>query len=528
MRNFEQPGRSEAMSTKTMVATSHGLATSAALDILRQGGNAIDAAIAAAAMLAVVEPTQTGIGGDCFALFKKIGEPVCALNGSGWAPKAANVDYYRRKQISEIDPSTPDAVTVPGAVAAWERLSKDHGRLSFAKLLEPAIKAAEFGYPVTERLAYDWHRNSWKRDRCPHFAEVFFPGGVAPALGAIHRQPKLAKTLHSIAQDGSAVFYEGLIAEDLLKSLNARGGLHTSEDFSEYQPEYVDPIYASYRGYEVWECPPSGQGVIALAILKILEQFNIGEMDPLGVERLHIQAEASRLAYAERDLFLCDPKFGSCPVELLLSTERAKELASRIMLDRRMDDITPQPHSAHNDTVYISVVDEEGFAVSLINSIFDDFGSAVLTPKSGILLHNRGSSFVIDESHPNRIEGRKRPMHTIIPALVTQNGEVVMSFGVTGAHFQPMGQVQIFTNIVDYGMSVQEAIDHPRMFARHDSFELEGGYSEKTLQGLRLLGHNALHATAPLGTAQAVWIDKDTGVRRGGADPRRDGVALGY
>ncbi|MFA7892214.1 gamma-glutamyltransferase [Pseudomonas putida] len=527
MRNFEQPGRSEAMSTRTMVATSHGLATSAALEILRQGGNAVDAAITAAAMLAVVEPTQTGIGGDCFALLKKNGEPVKALNGSGWAPKAATVAHYRGKKITEIDPYSADAVTVPGAVAAWERLSRDHGRLPFSKLLEPAIQAAEFGYPVTERLAYDWHRNAWKRNRCANFAEVFFPNGVAPACGAIHRQPLLAKTLKSIAQDGAAVFYKGWVAEDLLSSLQSRGGLHSAEDFSEYQPEYVDPISASYRDYDIWECPPSGQGIIALAMLKILEQFNLGDLAPLGAERLHLQAEASRMAYAERDLFLCDPQFASCPVEHLLSNERAQALASRIKLDRRMTDITPLPHAAHNDTVYISVVDEEGFAVSLINSIFDDFGSGVLTSQSGVLLHNRGSSFVIDESHHNRIEGRKRPMHTIIPAMVTREGEMVLSFGVTGAHFQPIGQVQVLTNLIDYGMGVQEAIDHPRMFARENTFELEGRYPEQTLQKLRMLGHDARRAAAPLGTAQAIWVEGN-GVRRGGADPRRDGVALGF
>lgn len=528
MRNFQKPGRSEVMSTNAMVATSHGLATAAAIEILHAGGNAFDAAIAAAAMLAVVEPTQTGIGGDCFVLFKRKGQPVQALNGAGWAPEGASIEHFQRKGVTQIDSFSADAITVPGAVAAWHKLSQDQGKLSFSHLLQPAIRSAENGYPVTERLARDWLVRKNHFLHCNHFLDTFYPDGESPEPGDLHKQPRLAKALQSIAEEGSDAFYKGWIAQDILETVQAFGGVHKASDFSDFSPEYETPISINYRGYQLWECPPSGQGIIALAMAKILEKYNLSELDPLGTQRLHLQAEASRVAYAERDLFLCDPKHHPVPVEHLLSDERAEKWASRIKLESRIDKLDSLPHTAHADTVYLSVVDEEGTAVSFINSIFDDFGSAILTPKSGIILHNRGSGFTLQEGHPNCIAGRKKPMHTIIPALLTHGDDVVMSFGVTGAHYQPMGQVQILTNIIDYGMGIQEAIDFPRFFAREDSFEVECTVPEETIQGLRALGHTVSLAKNPLGTAQAIWIDKDSGVLRAGADSRRDGCALGY
>ncbi|MDM9590481.1 gamma-glutamyltransferase [Pseudomonas asiatica] len=528
MRNFQQPGRSEVMSTRAMVSTSHGLATSAALEILQAGGNAFDAAIAGAAMLAVVEPTQTGIGGDCFALFKRKGQPVQALNGAGWAPAGATLQYFKQRGVPQIDPYSADAITVPGGIAAWYKLSQDHGKLSFKQLLQPAILAAESGYPVTERLARDWLRRKGQLLHCRYFNETFYPNGEAPNPGEIHKQPLLAKALRSIAEEGADVFYKGWIAKDIVETMKTLGGTHNASDFEEYCPEYVKPIQVSYRGYQLWECPPSGQGIVALAMAKILERYNLCELDPLGPERLHLHAEASRIAYAERDLFLCDPTHHPMPLDYLLSDERASDLASRIKIDSRIEDLDVLPHTRHADTIYLSVVDEEGTAVSFINSIFDDFGSAILTSQSGIILHNRGSGFTLQEGHPNCIAGRKKPLHTIIPALLTKNDEVVMSFGVTGAHFQPMGQVQILTNVVDYGMGIQEAIDAPRFFAFEDSFEVEESIPEETVLALRKLGHEVRRAQNPLGTAQAIWIDHRTGVLRAGADSRRDGCALGY
>lgn len=528
MRNFQQPGRSEVMSTRAMVATSHGLATSAALEILHAGGNAFDAAIAAAAMLAVVEPTQTGIGGDCFVIFKRKGQSVQAMNGAGWAPADLSAEYLKQKNISEIDPYSAHAVTVPGAIAAWHKLSVDQGNLHFARLLQPAINAAEKGYPVTERLARDWRLRQGQFQHCKHFSHTFYPNGNAPKPGDLHKQPMLAKALRSIGKEGADVFYKGWIAQDILETLQAIGGVHKASDFAEFSPEYVTPITASYRGYQLWECPPSGQGIVALAMAKILEKYNLSELDPLGPERLHLQAEVSRIAYAERDLFLCDPDHHPVPVEHLLSDERATMLAGKIKLDARVTDLEKLLHTRHADTVYISIVDEEGNAVSFINSIFDDFGSAILTPKSGIILHNRGSGFTLQHDHPNRLAGRKKPLHTIIPALLTKDDEVVMSYGVTGAHYQAMGQIQVLTNIVDYGMGVQEAIDFPRFFARNNTFEVEETIPQKTVQALKALGHDVTVSKNPMGTAQAIWIDQNSGVLHAGADPRRDGCALGY
>ncbi|WP_462401523.1 gamma-glutamyltransferase [Pseudomonas sp. Marseille-QA0332] len=528
MRNFQQPGRSEVMSTRAMAATSHSLATSAALEILQIGGNAFDAAIAAAAMLAVVEPTQTGIGGDCFVIFKRKGQPVRALNGAGWAPEGASAESLKQKNISEIDPYTAHAVTVPGAVAAWHKLSVDEGNLSFARLLQPAIHAAEKGYPVTERLARDWLLRKGQFTHCKNFSDAFYRNGDAPEPGDLHKQPMLAKALHSIGEEGADVFYKGWIAQDILETLQAIGGVHKPSDFADFAPEYVTPITASYRGYQLWECPPSGQGIVALAMAKILEKYNLSELDPLGPERLHLQAEVSRIAYAERDLFLCDPDHHPVPVEHLLSEERASMLAAKIKLDARLSDLDELLHTRHADTVYISIVDEEGNAVSFINSIFDDFGSAILAPKSGIILQNRGSGFTLQDGHPNRLAGRKKPLHTIIPALLTKDDEVVMSYGVTGAHYQAMGQIHVLTNIVDYGMGIQEAIDFPRFFARDNTFEVEETVPDQTVQALKALGHNVTVAQNPMGTAQAIWIDHNTGVLRAGADPRRDSCALGY
>ncbi|GLO51357.1 gamma-glutamyltranspeptidase [Pseudomonas putida] len=528
MRNFQQPGRSEVMSTGAMVSTSHGLATATALDVLRSGGNAFDAAIAAAAMLAVVEPTQTGIGGDCFVLFKRKGQPVQALNGAGWAPKAASLESFQQRNLAHIDPYSADSITIPGAVGAWEKLSQDQGNLAFSRLLQPAIRAAENGYPVTERLARDWLLRKGKLTHCQNFMSTFYPDGESPEPGDLHKQPLLANSLRSIAEEGSKAFYNGWIADDMLQTLQKLGGLHEASDFAEYKPEYVQPISASYRGYQLWECPPSGQGIVALAMAKILENYNLSELDPLGAQRIHLQAEASRIAYAERDLFLCDPVHHPVPIEYLLSDERAKTLASQLQLNSRIEDLDSLEHPCHADTVYLTVVDEEGTAVSFINSIFDDFGSAIMAEKSGIIFHNRGSGFSLKSGHPNCVAGRKKPLHTIIPAMLTKDDEVVLSYGVTGGHYQPMGQVHILTNIVDYGMSLQEAIDFPRFFARDNLFEVENTIPEDTIRVLKDIGHNVTVAQNPLGTAQAIWIDQVSKVLRGAADPRRDGCALGY
>jgi len=528
-RDFERPGRSTAVAANGMVATSHPQATLAALLVLKDGGNAVDAAVCAAAVQAVVEPTQTGIGGDCFALVMRDGDRApTALNGSGWAPLAADREWYLRKGVTEIASESPHSVTVPGAIAAWERLIKDYGKLPFERVLAPAIEAAEQGSCVTERLARDLEKQCSKLNRDPSSARLYLIDGKTPRCGQIFLQPALANTLRQIATKGARAFYTGSIAESLVETLSARGGLHKKEDFAEFAPEYVDPISVGYRGYRLWECPPNGQGIVPLVMAKVMEGYEVSSWKATSVERLHMMAETARQAYAIRDMFVGDPRTGEVPVDWLLSDQHAQYLRRNVSMNSRNLDVETVIQRPHRDTVFISVVDNSRMTVSLINSVFDDFGSGIVCEKTGVLFHNRASSFVLESGHPNCIAGRKRPMHTIIPALLTDGGSAVMSFGVTGAHFQPLGQLQILTNVVDYGMDVQAAIDHPRMFARGDSFEVEGGVPDQVVAGLEQLGHRVTRSQNPLGTAQAIWIDRKLGVLRGGADGRRDGIALGY
>jgi gamma-glutamyltranspeptidase/glutathione hydrolase len=539
-RDFELPGRSVVLGTRCMAATSHPLATATALDILRRGGNAVDAAVAAAAVLGVVEPTQTGIGGDCFALYMPKGQGIpLAINGSGWAPRAAATEWFIERGISAIDPASPHSVTVPGAVSAWECLARDHGTLGIDRLLAPAIRAAEEGYPVTERVARDWRRQTAKLAR-PGAASVFLHDGAPPVAGALHRQPKLAKALRAIAKEGAQAFYGGWIAEDLVACLKDLGGLHTVDDFAAFQPEYVAPIRAAYRGYDIWECPPNGQGLTPLLMARMLERYDIGALQVTGGQRLHLLAEIARVAYGVRDSVIGDPRAvisdsssisnDSCAgaVDRLLADRYIDTLVARVAGETRIAHVEPPSGPAHRDTVFLTVVDRDLNTIAFINSIFDDFGSGIVAPASGIVLHNRGSGFVVEPGHPNTIAGHKRPLHTIIPALLTRNNRAVLPFGVTGGHFQPIGQMQLLSNLIDHGMSLQQAIDQPRIFARGNLFEVERLIPRTSLEALGRLGHSVTYAENPLGTAQAIRIDWESGVLHGGADGRRDGVALGW
>ena len=528
-RDFQRPGRSEALGVQCMAATSHPLATWTALQILSEGGNAVDAAVAAAAMLGVVEPSQTGIGGDCFALYMPGGaRPIYAMNGSGWAPRAAETAWFLERGLSAIDPASAHAVTVPGAVAAWQHLVTDHGTFGLDRLLAPAIRAADDGYPVMERVARDWKGQVAKLAAGPVAASIFLSNGAAPAAGTVHRQPKLAQALRAVAEKGAVAFYEGWIADDIVHCLRALGGLHTLDDFAAFEPEYVSPIRAPYRGFDVWECPPNGQGIVPLVIARTLEHFDVGSLPVNSVQRLHLLAEIARLGYAVRDAVVGDPRCVRVAVDEILSDGYADALAHRFSASTRMADLAPPRGSAHRDTVFLAVVDRNQNTIAFINSIFDAFGSGIVAPESGIVLHSRGSGFVVEPGHPNTIAGRKRPMHTIIPALLTRNGRAEMSFGVTGAHFQPMGQILLLSNLLDHGMALQQAIDEPRFFARGDSFEVEQTVSKEAVAGLVALGHPVAVTDIPLGTAQAIRIDWRTGVLHGGADGRRDGVALGW
>ena len=526
MRNLQRPGRSPVMAGNAMIATSHPLASQVGIDIMKSGGNAVDAAIAACATLCVVEPAMTGIGGDCFALYSPAGSTVpLALNGSGRAPKAASVDGIRAQGISTIEVQSAHAVTVPGAIAAWTKLNADHGHKSMEELLAPAIDYAQNGFPVMHRVGMDWAGLKTKLLADDIASKVLLKNGEAPQIGTIFSQPLLAETLKTISREGRDGFYKGAIAEDIVNRLKELGGFHTLNDFDECEVEYVSPINTQYRGHEVHECPPNGQGICALMILNILSRHNISKMDE--VNKIHLLAEATKLAYHQRNLYVSDPKFSQIPVDWLLSEAHTNELNRMIDLDTAC---TPQSldFPSHEDTTYLCCVDIDGNAISFINSLFSGFGSGIMAPKSGVILQNRGSSFLIDDTHTNRIEGGKRPMHTIIPGMITKSEKTIAPFGVMGGQYQSTGHSNFISNVLDLGLDIQEAMDQPRSFAIDGLLQVEDGFSSNVYEQLQEKGHELEYMEKPLGGSQAVWIDHANGVLIGGSDPRKDGCALGF
>src|ERR1700730_12864900 len=415
MRDFNVPGRSAAMAANGMAATSHPMTTLAALDVLRSGGNAADAAIAAVAMQCVVEPESTGIGGDCFILYSRQGALPVALNGSGRAPAKAKVDWYVEHGIDEIGVQTPHAVTIPGAIDAWCTFNREYGTRSAAELLEPAVRAAAEGYVVTPRVAADWYRAREKL-RDPVTAALFLPGGRPPGVGDKMENPPLAGTLRRIGREGRQAFYDGAVMREIVTRLKSLGGLQEEEDFAAQHSNWVEPISASYRGYEVYECPPNGQGMAALMILRTLAGYALSGDSFSETDRLHLLAEASKAAYWVRDNFICDPEQVPVDVADFLSEARAEGVRRTI----RLDCATPGPRWAeieHKDTVYLCTVDRDGNACSFINSLFSSFGTGILAPQCGVLLHNRGTGFRTIPGHPYAIAPRQRPLHTIITAL---------------------------------------------------------------------------------------------------------------
>jgi len=529
MRDFQAGGRSAAFGDRGMVATSHPEASLAALEQLRAGGNAVDAALAAVSTLCVVEPHMTGIGGDCFVLYCPAGGPkagqVIALNGSGRAPSAMTSDFLLEQGITEIDYQSAHAVTVPGAVDAWCRLHETFGSRPLDALFARAIDLGENGYRVLPRVALDWGDNVERLMVDANAPKVFLPDGKAPLAGDRHQQPALAQTLRTIAAKGRAGFYEGAVAEDIVTTLRALGGVHSLEDFEAQIGEFVEPISSLYRGYRIHECPPNGQGIVALMILNQMSGLGFdGELSEL--DRVHLLAEATKLGYASRNCFVADPAKVDVPVEQLLSEGYADKLRQQIKADSALDTFdTDLPE--HKDTVYLSVVDRDGNAISFINSIFEAFGSTRLAPESGVMLHNRGASFRVSNDHPNGIAPGKRPMHTIIPGMVTRDGKAVMPFGVMGGHYQATGHANFLSRVIDEGMDIQQAMERPRSFASDGGLKIETGYDEALYRGLAARGHKVAWADRPIGGSQAIWIDQERGVLIGGSDPRKDGCALG-
>lgn len=532
MRNFELPGRSPAYSVHGMVACSCVEASLAGLDILRRGGNAMDAAIAADAVLGVVEPQQTGIGGDVFAIYAPGDHPrVVAYNGSGRAPSAATPELFEIQGIGQIATESAHAVTVPGAVDAWVRLNRDFGSLPIVELLEPAVCLAEQGFPVSQRVSYDWAQ---QKERLMHdpAAAALLPGGRPPEQGDLFRNPALARTLKRIGERGFEGFYAGPIARAMVEHLRALGGVHTEEDFASTSGEYVDPIQIKVGDYDLLECPPNGQGFVPLLMLNVLSGFDLRTLPVNGAQRLHLEIEAGRLAMRVRDAVLADSTTSNATIRELLEPAYAACMRDSIDLARAAATQCDTPSAASGqpsqNTVYLCVVDRNRNAASFISSIYHFFGSGLYSPEAGVLFHSRGSGFSLDPRHANCIAPRKRPMHTIIPALLRKDEQSVMPFGVMGGNYQPYGQVRVLLNILQYGMDVQEAIDAPRAFFNDGAVELEQGFGDDVAADLRAMGHQVRRSALPLGGAQAIWIDGKRGVLCGGSDSRKDGCVLGY
>ena len=530
------------MACRGMVATSHPQATLAGLDMLRAGGSAIDGAVAAAAMLAVVEPMMTGIGGDAFLLYYRAdpeGGPgeLLGLNGSGRSPAG-----LAREALAgdAIEPDSWPAVTVPGAVDLWQTAHERFGRLHFADLIGPATETAEQGFPVSERVQGMWRAGADRLRRDQAAATHYLPDGDAPELGAAFRSPALARSLRRIARDGRDAFYRGPIAEEIVRYSQSTGGFLQLEDFKRHTSTWVHPIGTRYRGREVAQLPPNGQGLGVLLMLNLLENFDLAAMDLGGVEHTHLLVEAKKLAYADLHAHVGDPDGhplrtgGGVPLSELLDKGYARE-RSRLIDPRRAaslvgaGEIPTGGGRAGSDTVYLAVVDGDGNAASFINSLFAPFGAAIVGGDTGILLHNRGAGFTLAPGHPNEYQPGKRPFHTIIPGMVLNSGRLELCYGVMGGPFQPQGHVQLLTNHYDHGLSLQAAIDRPRW--RHTTgldLLCERGMEGQTVAGLEDLGHRVrIAGGAEFGGAQAIGIDRH-GTLVGASDPRKDGAALGY
>lgn len=525
MRDFHKPGRSGVYAQNGMCATSHPLASQVALDVLKRGGNAMDAAIAGAVLLGICEPQMTGIGGDCFALISPSGsQDVVAFNGSGAAPKAANAQDLREAGHQQVPAYGPEAVTIPTAVDAFCQMSERWGKLGLDAVLQPSIHYAEDGIPVAPRVAADWMPGD--QNLQGHGRKFYLNNGAPFRTGEVFRAPQQAEVLRRIARDGRKGFYEGDVAADMVATLTAMGGVHSMEDFAEARAFETQPIQSHYKGHELLEHPPNGQGATASLLLNILSHFDLGAMDPHGAARTHIEAEATKLAYDARDRFVADPS-SMAKLDYMLAASTAEKLAGLIDPKKAMQNAHQISEAVHKDTVYITVVDRDRMAVSLIYSIFHTFGSGIASEKFGVLMHNRGAGFTLQDGHANEYGGGKRPLHTILPGMLAKDGAPIMPFGVMGGQYQATGHARLLTNMLDFGMDVQTAIDSPRAFATEGHLQLENTFSDAVKQQLSDMGHSIVAPPSAIGGAQAIFMH-DSGVLEAGSDPRKDGCALGY
>jgi gamma-glutamyltranspeptidase / glutathione hydrolase len=536
--------RSEVIATHGMVATSHPLATQIGLDVLKQGGTAVDAAIAANAALGLMEPTGNGIGGDLFAIVwdARTGR-LHGYNGSGRSPQSLSLKWFQDQGIQDIPPLGPLPVTVPGAVDGWFALHEKFGKLPMQRLLAPTIEYANQGFPVTELIAHYWALSVPRLSRYPGFSEQFTRDGRAPAKGEVWRNRHLARTLTAIGKGGRDAFYKGAIANVIGDYIKAQGGFLSAEDLAAHRGEWVEPVSTNYRGYDVWELPPNGQGIAALTMLNILEGYDLKSYGFGSIEHLHLLTEAKKLAFADRAQWYADPAFAKLPVTGLISKDYAAERRQLISLDRAAASVDAgHPPLDEGDTIYLTTADRHGNMVSLIQSNYRGMGSGMAPPGLGFILQDRGEMFVLKEGHANSFAPGKRPFHTIIPAFITRNGKPFVSFGLMGGAMQPQGHVQIVLNLIDFGMNLQEAGDAPRL--QHDGsteptgqvtvmrdggeINLESGFAYETVRGLMRKGHKVTFADGPYGGYQAILRDEKNGVYVGASEGRKDGQAAGY
>ena len=532
--------RSPVLATSAMAATSQPLATQVALDVMKNGGNAIDAAIAANALLGLVEPTGNGLGGDLFAIvWDAKTKKIYGLNASGRSPKSLSLEWFAQNGHQSIPSHGPLPVTVPGAVDGWFMLHDRFGKKPMNELLKPTIDYAKEGFPVSQLIAYYWNRSIPLLERWPGFSEQFTIEGRAPAEGEIWKNPGLAKTLQSIADGGRDAFYKGDIAKTIANYMEKNGGFLSYEDLSSHTGNWVDPVSTNYRGYDVWELPPNGQGIAALQILNIMELFDISSMDHDSAEYVHLFTEVKKLVFEDRAKYYADPEFNKIPVTTLISKDYAQKRSDLLNLDRAANTYPSGKLLEEGDTIYLTTADKDGNMVSLIQSNYRGMGSGMTPDGLGFVLQDRGEMFSLEEGHFNQFEGGKRPFHTIIPTFVTKEGLPWMSFGLMGGAMQPQGHAQIVINMIDFEMDIQAAGDAPRIHHTGSSeptgevmtnggiLSLETGYSYETIRQLMRMGHEIQYANGPYGGYQAIHRAPN-GVYWGATETRKDGHAAGY
>ena len=534
VRPIPNAGRSAVVARNGMVAASQPLASQVGLRILQEGGNAVDAAVATAATLALVAPMMTGPGGDMFALvYTAATGELAGLNASGFSPKAANIDFFTSRGLDRIPTKSAFSVTVPGAVDGWVTLLDKYGTMSLEKVLEPAIDYAENGFPVSEIFAENWARYGSWYEKDPEFVRAYYTDGKAPEHGDVFVNKPLGWTYRQIANGGRDAFYKGEIARRIVDRLNGLGWRVTLEDLDYQHSDWVEPISTTYKGHRVFELPPNGQGMAALEILNILEGYDLKSLGHNSAKYVHLFVEAKRLAFADLGAWLGDPERAELPISTIISKDYARRQRKRIDPGKAAPHVTTgitgpvEWLEGVGDTVYFTVVDKDRNVVSFINSLFNGFGSGVVVPGTGLLLQDRGALFSLDPEHPNRIEGRKRPYHTIIPAMAFKDGKPWLSFGVMGGDLQPQGHVQVLLNMIEFGMNVQEAGEAPRASHGGGGVALENGIDSRVWAELERMGHT-VRESGPMGGYQAIRIDWERGVLFGGTDPRKDGTVAAW